>query len=162
MISFLTAKWHEMKLPLKQDFLSKVVPYSSLLGVHWADLCIAWPIDVSRTTWIIAQCRSMPINADQNHPMQNFMLNQPYSMYDFGWEELIGIDRHWSTLINIGINARILIGIDRHWSALGIDRGSPVLGRGIQKGSDWISCLLRTIHYKSCKNRLWQNRSMLP
>ncbi len=35
-------------------------------------------------------------------------------------------DRHWSELIDIGINARILICIDRHWSALGIDRGSPV------------------------------------
>ncbi len=39
------------------------------------------------------------------------------------WEELIGIDRHWSELIDIGINAMI----DRHWSALGIDRGSPVI-----------------------------------
>ncbi len=33
---------------------------------------------------------------------------------------------HWSELIDIGINARILIGIDQHWLALGIYRGSPV------------------------------------
>ncbi len=56
------------------------------------------------------QCQSMPINADQNHGID---------------PKCLGIDRHWSELIDIGINARILIGIDQHWSALGIDRGSP-------------------------------------
>ena len=33
--------------------------------------------------------------------------------------ELIDIDQHWSALIDIGINARILIGIDRHWALIG-------------------------------------------
>ena len=44
----------------------------------------------------------MPINSDQFRSM------------------LTDIDRQWSELIDIGINARI----DLHWSALGIDGGS--------------------------------------
>ncbi len=56
--------------------------------------------------------RSMP-NADQCRSKS------------WHWSEM-PLNRHWSELIDIGINARILIGIDRHWSALGIDQGSPV------------------------------------
>ena len=67
------------------------------------------PIKIMALIRNVSQCRSLPINADQ-----------------FRSIPLIGIDRHWSELIDIGINARILICIDRHWSALGIDRGSPV------------------------------------
>ncbi len=70
-----------------------------------ADQCRSMPIKILALIPMSInsdQCRSMPINC-----------------------ELIGIDRHWSELIDIGINARILIGIDRHWSALGIDRRSP-------------------------------------
>ncbi len=68
-----------------------------------------------RTPPINAQCQSMPIKI--------MALIRNVSQC---WSLPIGIDRHWSELIDIGINARILIGIDRHWSALGIDPGSPV------------------------------------
>ncbi len=66
----------------------------------WVGLCCIksqdlFGLSLSRTPPINAQCRSMPINADQNH----------------------GIDPK-SELIDIGINARILIGIDRHWALI--------------------------------------------
>ncbi len=50
-----------------------------------------------RTAWINAQCRPMPINADQN-PIH---------------------DQHWSSLIGIEINYKFskLITIDQHWES---------------------------------------------
>ncbi len=59
---------------------------------------------------IADQCRSMIINADQ------------WSMPDWHWSELIGIDQNWSALRGISDQCQ---DFDRHCSALGIDRGSP-------------------------------------
>ncbi len=78
-----------------------------------------------KTPSINAQCWSMPISADQNHGIDPKCLWLPINanLLDL---ELVGIDLHWSELIDIRINARILISIDPHWSVLGIDLGSPV------------------------------------
>ena len=87
---------------------------------------------------INAQCRSMPIKIVALIPMP-INSDQFLSMPDQAelirhWSALIGIDQHWSILLDpalrgidrhweeFQINAMIF---DRHWSALGIERGSP-------------------------------------
>ncbi len=58
------------------------------------------------------QC-PMPINADQNHGIDLKCRSRPIDI-DQNWSKLRGVDWHWSELIDIGIDARILIGIDQH------------------------------------------------
>ncbi len=88
-----------------------------ITGITWSmanvDQCQPMPIKIIAlypkclSMLIIAsQCRSIPINL-----------------------ALIGIDQHWSELINIEINARILIGIDRHWALI---KGVLKIERGIR------------------------------
>ncbi len=67
-----------------------------------------WPMPIEIMEFIqnSSQYLSIPLNTSQ-------------------WR-LRGIEKSWSELTSIGINARILIGIDWYWSAFGHDRGSPV------------------------------------
>ena len=54
----------------------------------------------------VDQCQSIPINSSQCRIKASLNINSAWS----------GIDRHWSELINIGINAR---SFDRHWALIG-------------------------------------------
>ena len=56
-------------------------------------------------------CWSMPINSDQF--LSTHFMNAGSILLDLA---LIGIERNWSELIDIWINARILNSIERHWS----------------------------------------------
>ncbi len=84
----------------------------------WVQPCITARY---RTPPINAQCRSMPINVDQNSgidPNVDQFLSMPINSdqligIERNWSELIGNDRHWEAF---RINAMILSCIDRHWS----------------------------------------------
>ena len=99
--------------------------------------CRSMPIKIMALIRNASQCRSSPINAnlgakswhwsempiDADHcrsMLININLYQCQSMPDqfcliWHWSTLVGIERNWSALIDIGINARILSGIG-HWS----------------------------------------------
>ncbi len=76
---------------------------------------------VHRTPSIIAQCRSMSINADQNHGIDPKCLSIP--IIERNWEELIDIDRHWDQCQNF----------EQHWSAL--------ISIGHWSGESWVQLI---------------------
>ncbi len=105
-----------------------------------------WRVITShRTPWIITQCRSIPINADQNYGLDpnveqcrssplnssqcwSIPINTNQCQIKQHWSGIsdhcqintawCGIDQHWEELIGIGINSIILLSIYRDWALI--------------------------------------------
>ncbi len=145
---------------LKQVSRWYIAP-KDIIGHHYfqdsPDQC-PMPIKIMALIRNTSQCRSLPINADQfrsiplNVDQCRLMPDQaelirhwsaltvftnvlmmPWSGIDRHWEKLIRIDRQWSALRGISDQCH---DFDRHCSALGIDRGSPVIGTDVTESME--------------------------